>query len=212
MNYAVPFSLCSCKVVVWKAVLERPFFFQPSIFVNNQLIDLTFSELLAPKCWRAMNERNKQQTNILESEFNKARDVHAGRDFTFQGEREAGRKQCCSPPMCHTPQYRITPRFVIAWLWIRFFFFFHFRRKNYLFFLPLLLEEGLNAAWKEHSLPKQQINSKKKPKTTKSLPLCLWCIQHQDVEEHGSAPALSESLIAFHLYLFVRQMLFRPVS
>ena len=147
MNYAVPFRLCSCKVVVWKSVLERPFFFQPSIFVNNQWIDLTFSEPLAPKCWRAMNERNKQQTNILESEFNKARDVHAGRDFTFQGEREAGHKRCCSPPMCHAPQYRITPRFVIAWLWIRFcLVFFISEEKNDLFFLPPLLEEGLNAA------------------------------------------------------------------
>ena len=197
---------------MWKGVLERPFFLSAFYFCEQSVNRVDIFRTSSPKALKS-SEWEEQTANKHIKKVNLTRPgmLMQGRHFTFQGEREAGHKQCCSPPSCHAPQYRITPWFVIAWLWICFFFFFFIsEEKNDLFFLPLLLEEGLNAAWKECSLPKQQINSenqKKKKKTTKPLPLCWWCIQLHDVEEHGSAP-----VIAFHLYLFVWQMLFRLVS
>lgn len=94
---------------------------------------------------------------------------------------------------------------------------FHFERKKFLilflFVCSVLFFGEVLVLLKNGTLCQHnnQFLKPKKQQKTMPLPSCQRDIQLWDIEEYSSALALSQSLIAFHLHLFIRQMLFRSI-
>lgn len=163
---------------MWKGVLERPFFLSAFYFCEQSVNRVDIFRTSSPKALKS-SEWEEQTANKHIKKVNLTRPgmLMQGRHFTFQGEREAGHKQCCSPPSCHAPQYRITPWFVIAWLWICFFFFFFsFQKRKMIFSFFLFFWRKVLMLHEKSALcqsNKSILKTKKKKKKRQSLSLSV---------------------------------------